>query len=216
MAPSPTPVGNPVPPAQSQTPQPVPTAPRHRPLQREGAVIFLSQAEQALRDAMLRSSLTPEPVLGKRTHREQDTPDGSDTEPDEEGSSTTHPQSLLPSISNITAASLRYATKKKLRPEQCNDLEAFLLVSASSHFMTIVVGQAFNAFAQFPLSSPSQAEKDVLLHQVGLSCLELIALAIGSVALGSLTSCLRIWVGEINAMSLSRKVVYESVVGKDV
>jgi len=36
-----------------------------RPLQREGAMILLSPAEQALQDAILRSSPPPEPVLGK-------------------------------------------------------------------------------------------------------------------------------------------------------
>ncbi|KAF8802026.1 P-loop containing nucleoside triphosphate hydrolase protein [Phlegmacium glaucopus] len=83
-------------------------------------------------------------------------------------------------------------------------------------FMTIVVGQAFNAFAQFPSSSPpAAAAKATLLHQVGISCLELIALGVGSIALGSLTSCLWIWVGEINAMSV-RNAVYQAVVGKDM
>ena len=82
-------------------------------------------------------------------------------------------------------------------------------------FMTIVVGQAFNAFAQFPSSSATAAAKSTLLDKVGISCLELIALAIGSIALGSLTSCLWIWVGETNAMSV-RKAVYKSVVGKEM
>jgi hypothetical protein len=112
-------------PAHSQTPQSAPNVNR-RPLQREGAVFLLSRAEQALRDAMLRSSPTPEPVLGKRAHQGEDPPDGNDTEPDGEGPLT---QSLLPSISNVTAATLRYAAKKKLRPEQRDDLENFLLVS---------------------------------------------------------------------------------------
>jgi len=94
-----------------------------------------------------------------------------------------------------------------------------MIAGGIAPFMTIVVGQAFNAFAQFP-SSPlpppaAAAAKATLLHQVGLSCLELIALAVGSIALGSLTSCLWIWVGEINAMSI-RKVVYQGVVGKDM
>jgi ATP-binding cassette subfamily B (MDR/TAP) protein 1 len=83
-------------------------------------------------------------------------------------------------------------------------------------FMTIVVGQTFNAFANFPVSSPATAaEKSTLLHQVGISCLELIALAVGSIALGSLTSCLWIWVGEMNAKSV-RRAVYQSVIGKDM
>ena len=82
-------------------------------------------------------------------------------------------------------------------------------------FMTIVVGQAFNGFAQFTASPQSSADKSTLLHQIGLSCLELIALAVGSIALGSLTSCLWIWVGEINAMNV-RKTVYHNVVSKDM
>jgi ATP-binding cassette subfamily B (MDR/TAP) protein 1 len=83
-------------------------------------------------------------------------------------------------------------------------------------FMTIVVGQTFNAFAQFPTSSPvTAAAKSTLLHQVGISCLELVALAVGSIALGSLTSCLWIWVGEMNVMSV-RRAVYQSVVTKEM
>ena len=83
-------------------------------------------------------------------------------------------------------------------------------------FMTIVIGQTFDAFAQFPTSSSATAaDKSTLIHQVGISCLELIALAVGSVALGSLTSCLWIWVGEMNAMSV-RKAVYQSVIGKEM
>jgi ATP-binding cassette, subfamily B (MDR/TAP), member 1 len=83
-------------------------------------------------------------------------------------------------------------------------------------FMTIVIGQAFNAFAQFPSSSSATAvEKSTLIEKVGISCLELIALAVGSIALGSLTSCLWIWVGETNAMNV-RKAVYQSVIGKEM
>lgn len=111
------------PPADSQT---FASQPR-RPLQREGAMILLSPAEQALEDAMLRSSPTPEAVLGKRTRRESD-----DTDSGNERDATpppTQPQSSIPSISNVTAAALRYAAHKKLRPEQRNELEAFLLVS---------------------------------------------------------------------------------------
>ncbi|KAF8802021.1 hypothetical protein BYT27DRAFT_7261468 [Phlegmacium glaucopus] len=82
--------------------------------------------------------------------------------------------------------------------------------------MIIVAGQAFNAFAQFPSSSsPSAAAKATLLHQVDIACLELIALGVGSAALGSLTPCLWIWVGEINAMSVGT-AVYQAVVGEDI
>ena len=108
----------------SQASQPISTSQARRSLQREGAMILLSPVEQALQDAMLRSSPPPEQVLGKRTHDEQD---GGDTEPDEDSSVA----ALAPSLSNVTSASLRYATHKKLRPEQRDELEAFLQVSAS-------------------------------------------------------------------------------------
>jgi len=92
-------------------------------LQREGAMILLSPVEQALQDTMLRSS-APEQVLGKRTHNE---PDGGDTEPNEDSSV----MALTPSLSNVSSASLQYATHKKFCPEQQDEVEAFLQVSAS-------------------------------------------------------------------------------------
>ena len=101
-----------------------------RPLQREGAQYFLSAAEEALAEAMMRSSPPPEPLLGKRV-RDDDDPGDDDhsTEPDEEWSSTTQLQPSIPSISNLTAATLRYAAKKKLRPDQRDEVEAFFSAS---------------------------------------------------------------------------------------
>ena len=100
-----------------------------RPLQREGAQYFLSAAEEALAEAMMRSSPPPEPLLGKRV-RDDDQPGDDDhaSEADEEEPSTTHIQPSIPSISNLTAMTLRYAAKKKLRPEQWDEVEAFLSV----------------------------------------------------------------------------------------
>ncbi|KXN87644.1 Alpha-factor-transporting ATPase [Leucoagaricus sp. SymC.cos] len=83
-------------------------------------------------------------------------------------------------------------------------------------FMTYVVGQAFDAFAKFPLGSdPPQVAKDTLLQGVGMAALELLGLAVGSLALGSVTSSLWIWTGERNAMAV-RKAVYRSVSQKDM
>ena len=107
---------------------PIPSSQPHRPLQREGATFFLSRAEQAVADSMMRSSPAPESVLGKRTRQLDDTADGNDTEPDNGSPSTAEPQPL-PSISNVAAATLRYALKKKLRPKQREEVDAFLLVS---------------------------------------------------------------------------------------
>ncbi|KAF6757915.1 P-loop containing nucleoside triphosphate hydrolase protein [Ephemerocybe angulata] len=83
-------------------------------------------------------------------------------------------------------------------------------------FMTFVIGQAFDAFAKFPLTpNPPQAAKDALLRAVGLSALELVGLAVGSLALGSVTSCLWIWTGEVNVGELRRKV-YLGVMSKEM
>lgn len=97
---------------------------------------------------------------------------------------------------------------------------AFLLIPAIfssiiaggiAPFMTFVVGQAFDAFSQFPLTpNPPQEAKDALLHNVGTTALELIGLAVGSLALSSVTSCLWIWTGEINVREL-RRAVYLAV-----
>ncbi len=106
--------------------------PPHRPLQREGAQYFLSRAEQALADAMMRSSPPPEMLLGKRGRADDQPGDGDDEEGSEpeDGSSTTPPQPSAPSIGNVTAVALRYASKKKLRPDQRDEVEAFFSVSA--------------------------------------------------------------------------------------
>ena len=120
----------------TNTPNPLPAAPpatQLRPLRREGAIILLSREEQALEDAMLRSD-SPEPeasTLGKRNRaNDSEDHDGSDTEPDLEAPTTTS-QTLVPTSSNITAASLRYATQKRLRSEQRGELDAFLSASTS-------------------------------------------------------------------------------------
>ncbi|KAL1740970.1 P-loop containing nucleoside triphosphate hydrolase protein [Schizophyllum fasciatum] len=92
----------------------------------------------------------------------------------------------------------------------CFLLPAFLssiVAGGVAPFMTYVIGQSFNAFAQFPLTpNPPQSAKDALLHTVGISALELLGLAVGSIALGSLTSCLWIWTGERNVLGFRRRV----------
>ena len=82
-------------------------------------------------------------------------------------------------------------------------------------FMTYVIGQAFDGFARFPTSSPTQDDKHTLLHAVGLAAIQLVGLAAASLALSSITSSLWIWTGEQNVMAI-RKVVYQSVTTKDL
>ncbi|KAF9462182.1 P-loop containing nucleoside triphosphate hydrolase protein [Collybia nuda] len=91
-----------------------------------------------------------------------------------------------------------------------------LIAGGIAPFMTFVIGQAFDAFAKFPLTpNPPQEAKDKLLRSVGLAALELVGLAVGSLALSSVTSCLWIWAGERNVMAL-RKRVYAAVTQKDM
>ena len=91
-----------------------------------------------------------------------------------------------------------------------------ILSGGIAPFMTLVVGQAFNAFSQFPLTqNPPQSAKAALLHKVGNAALQLMALAVGSFVLGSVTSSLWIWTGERNVMAL-RKRVYKAVTQKDM
>ncbi|KAG7088675.1 hypothetical protein E1B28_012647 [Marasmius oreades] len=75
-------------------------------------------------------------------------------------------------------------------------------------FMTIVVGQVTQSFSIFPLppAIPSPEDKRKLLHDVGISAISLIGLAIGSVVLSSITSALWISVGEHNVLALRRRL----------
>lgn len=92
-------------------------------------MIIPSSEEQALEDAMLRSSPEPEvSALGKRTRgNDAEDHDGTDTEPDSETPPTL--PDIVPTLSNVTSSSLRYATQKRLRSEQRGELDTFLLAS---------------------------------------------------------------------------------------
>ncbi|KAH9903390.1 P-loop containing nucleoside triphosphate hydrolase protein [Cubamyces lactineus] len=83
-------------------------------------------------------------------------------------------------------------------------------------FMTYVIGRSFDAFAAFPSSpNPSDDAKHQLLHGVGLAAIELVGLAVGVLALSSLTSSLWIWTGERNLVAV-RKRIYAAVTRKDM
>lgn len=90
-----------------------------------------------------------------------------------------------------------------------------VLAGGMAPFMTQVVGQAFDAFSQFPLSNPSQEAKHSLIRGVGFAALQLVGLAAGQLAFSSVQSSLWIWVGERNVMRL-RKRVYDAVSTKSM
>ncbi len=83
-------------------------------------------------------------------------------------------------------------------------------------FMTLVLGNVFQAFAKFcRIQSPSPDDRSKLKHDVAMSALELLALAAGALALSSLTSFLWILTGERNSMMIRRKV-YASVSNREM
>jgi ATP-binding cassette subfamily B (MDR/TAP) protein 1 len=88
-----------------------------------------------------------------------------------------------------------------------------ILAGAIAPFMTVVIGQVFNAFAQFPLSNPTAQDRHKLLTSVGISAGELVGLAFGSLILSSTTSFLWISVGERNVFAIRSKV-YAAVTSK--
>ncbi|KAJ7063391.1 P-loop containing nucleoside triphosphate hydrolase protein [Mycena amicta] len=91
-----------------------------------------------------------------------------------------------------------------------------LVAGAIAPFMTLVIGQAFDAFAKFPRGpNPPESAKDTLLHSMATAAFELIGLALGSVLLSSVMSSLWIWTGEQNVRAVRRRV-YAAVTQKDM
>jgi ATP-binding cassette, subfamily B (MDR/TAP), member 1 len=98
-------------------------------------------------------------------------------------------------------------------------LPAFLLsvvAGGVAPFMTLVLGNVFEAFALFcRIQSPSSDDRAKLKHDVAIYALELLALAAGALALSSLTSFLWILTGERNSIMIRQKV-YSSVSNREM
>lgn len=92
---------------------------------------------------------------------------------------------------------------------------ASLVSGGVAPFMTIAVGQVFDAFAKFPSSNPTQEDKDRLLRGVGLPALTLLALAVAALVLSTITSSLWIATGERNLRALRRRV-YGIITNKEM
>lgn len=93
---------------------------------------------------------------------------------------------------------------------------AALSAAAMPPLMTVVVGQAFDTFARFPLtSSPSQQDRANLLHGIGLVAIYLAAIAAGTFFLSGALSALWIWFGERTVMRL-RRHVYAAVASREM
>ena len=98
-------------------------------------------------------------------------------------------------------------------------LPAFLLsvvAGGVAPFMTLVLGNVFEAFAVFArIQSPSSDDRAKLKHDIAIFALELLALAAGALALSSLTSFLWILTGERNSIMIRQKV-YASVSSREM
>ncbi len=92
---------------------------------------------------------------------------------------------------------------------------AAIIAGSVAPFMTFVVGQAFNAFSNFPLSDPSSDDKARLRHDVGFAAIELLALAAATLSMSSITSALWVTVGERNVMRL-RQTIYDAISRHDM
>ena len=91
-----------------------------------------------------------------------------------------------------------------------------LFAGGVAPFMTYVIGRSFDSFAAFPTGpNPSEEAKHALLRGVGLAAVELVGLAVGALALSSVTSSLWIWTGERNLVAV-RKRIYTAVTRKDM
>ena len=93
-------------------------------------------------------------------------------------------------------------------------LPAFILSMVAgviAPFMTLVISNVFDIFTEFcRIPSPSSSDRANFKHDIAISALELLLLAAGSLALGSLTSFLWILTGERNLLMIQQKV-YASV-----
>lgn len=94
-------------------------------------------------------------------------------------------------------------------------LIASMIAGGIAPFMTLVVGNVFDAFAQFPVTGATAADAARLKRDIGIAAAELIALGVGAAALGSVTSALWIATGERNVRRV-RERVYDCVMAREM
>jgi ATP-binding cassette subfamily B (MDR/TAP) protein 1 len=98
-------------------------------------------------------------------------------------------------------------------------LPAFILSMVAgvvAPFMTLIISNVFDIFTEIcRIPSPSSSDRANFKHDVAISALELLLLAAGSLALGSLTSFLWALTGERTSLMIQQKV-YSSVTGREM
>ncbi|KZT55004.1 P-loop containing nucleoside triphosphate hydrolase protein [Calocera cornea HHB12733] len=82
-------------------------------------------------------------------------------------------------------------------------------------FMTQVIGEAFDAFANFPVTGATANDANTLFHSVGITSAELGALAVGVMAVSCVGSSLWVRVSERICRTV-RERVFVSVVGREM
>lgn len=121
------------------------------------------------------------------------------------------PKPVSPSLKLLFS----FLTRNDLLFLVCPAVAASMASGAVAPFMTLVIGKVFDSFANFPLSGATEDDKHLLLHDIAMTAIELVGLAVGALALGSVTSSLWIWTGEKNLLAV-RKRIYNAVTHKDL
>ncbi|KAJ2933006.1 hypothetical protein H1R20_g4086, partial [Candolleomyces eurysporus] len=120
-----------------------------------------------------------------------------------------HVSSIVTDIKKpVDTASIAPATTSQPSPPSLNpSIRLLFSLISRRHFFFLLLPAIF--------ASLVSGAKDELLKGVGIAALQLIGLAVGSLALGSVTSCLWIWAGEVNVGELRRRV-YRGVMAKEM
>ncbi|EJU01500.1 P-loop containing nucleoside triphosphate hydrolase protein [Dacryopinax primogenitus] len=90
-----------------------------------------------------------------------------------------------------------------------------LVLGGSAPFMTQVIGEAFDAFANFPVTGATSADASTLFRSVGITSAELGGLAVGVMAVSCTGSSLWVRCSERVCRTI-RERVFVSVVGREM
>lgn len=84
-------------------------------------------------------------------------------------------------------------------------------------YMTLVVGDSFDAFSKYPLvpGAATDAQDHQLLHDIQLASIKLAAMGFGFLVLHTIMSGLWIWIGEVNVRAI-RKEVFDRVGSREM
>jgi ATP-binding cassette subfamily B (MDR/TAP) protein 1 len=105
------------------------------------------------------------------------------------------PDSTYTPPSPSIALLFSYCSRRDALLGVCPAVLVSLAAGGIAPFMTHVIGQAFQALATFTTADDPHARQQ-LTHTMGIVALELVGLALGTLAFSSLMSSIWLWLGE--------------------